>query len=76
MDITRGTAQRVAEALDRAGKSHLSASEESGIPRTTLLRRLSGVTPFTVDELQRIADLLDVPVESLIQTTDNARAAS
>lgn len=73
MDITRGTAQKVAAALDLAGKSQLSVSEASGIPRTTLLRRLSGVSPFTVDELQRIADLLGVPVVSLIDGTDIAQ---
>lgn len=71
MDITQGTARAVNLALESAGKSQLSASEQTGIPRTTLLRRLSGVSPFTVDELQRIADLLGVPVHSLIETTDN-----
>lgn len=77
MDITRTTAQAVTECLKRSGRSQLSLSEESGIPRTTLLRRLSGATPFTVEELQRIADCLDVPVVSLLGPTDNTgRAAS
>lgn len=66
MDITRVTAQAVTEALVESGKSQLSLSDETGIPRTTLLRRLSGATPFTVAELQRIAEALGVPVVSLL----------
>lgn len=75
MDITRGTAQAVTEALKNSGKSQLSLSDESGIPRTTLLRRLSGASPFTVAELQRIADVLGVSVVSLLGSTDTKGAA-
>lgn len=71
MDITQGTARAVTAAMEAAGASQLAMSEATGIPRTTLLRRLSGSSPFTIAELERIADHLQVPVESLIQ-----RAAS
>lgn len=71
MDITRETAGLVQAALDAAGRTPLAASEHTGIPRTTLLRRLTGASPFTVAELERIALLLDVPVHSLIPSTDS-----
>lgn len=71
MDISRETAARVQTALDAAGRSTLALSEQTGIPRTTLLRRLTGTSPFTVDELALIASNLDIEVHSLIPGTDN-----
>ena len=71
MDITTETAHRVSAAIEADGRPVLVVAEQTNIPRTTLLRRLSGATPFTVPELARIADLLDVPVHSLIPTADN-----
>lgn len=76
MDITRGTAERVSAAIEAAGQTHLAVAEQTGIPRTTLLRRLSGAAPFTITELERVADLLDVPVHSLIPTTDKTAGAA
>lgn len=70
MDITRETAALVQAALDAAGRTPLSVSEHTGIPRTTLLRRLTGTSPFTIAELELIATLLAVPVHSLIPSTD------
>ena len=75
MDITRGTADLVARAIEQAGQTNLAVAEKCGIPRTTLLRRLSGASPFTVSELERIADLLDMQVHSLIPTTDTEAVA-
>jgi len=65
-DITRGTADTVGSAMEAAGWSQVAISTTTGIPRTTLLHRLSGFSPFTVDELQRIGDVLDVEVHTLI----------
>lgn len=39
------------------------------MPLNTLYRRLSGETPWRVDELAEVARLLDVPVSSLIEGT-------
>lgn len=71
MDINRETASRVQSALDAAGRTPLAVSEQTGIPRTTLLRRLTGTSPFTIAELDLISVLLDVPVHSLIPSTDS-----
>ena len=70
MDISRETAALVQAALDVAGRTPLGVSEHTGIPRTTLLRRLTGTSPFTVAELEMIADFLGVPLLSLIPDTD------
>lgn len=70
MDISRETAALVQAALDVAERTPLAVSEHTGIPRTTLLRRLTGTSPFTVAELEMIADFLGVSLLSLIPDTD------
>lgn len=70
MDITKRTAERVAAGIESAGLTALAVSEETGIPRTTLHRRLTGTSPFTITELGNIATLLNVAPESLIGATD------
>ena len=76
MDITQATSEAVAEAIESAGQTHLAVAEQTGIPRTTLLRRLTGTSPFTVSELERIAALLSVPVHSLIPSADSPENAA
>lgn len=71
MDITRHTAERVAAGIEASGLTTLAVSERTGIPRTTLLRRLTGTSPFTVAELGLISAELGVAPESLVATTDN-----
>lgn len=70
--ITQHVASAVSEAIDAAGETQLSVSEGAGIPRTTLIRRLRGQSPFTVAELERIASHLNVSVTSLIAQGDAA----
>lgn len=59
-------AARVRAARDRAGLSSLDLADYLGMPLPTLYRRLSGVTPFRVAELQEIAGYLGVPVTELL----------
>lgn len=60
-------AEAVGNAMHAAGETRLSLSEKSGIPRTTLIRRLNGHSAFTVDELEVIGRVLDVdPVLFLV----------
>ncbi|MBB5513426.1 transcriptional regulator with XRE-family HTH domain [Neomicrococcus aestuarii] len=61
------TAQRVAKAIKkREGATVYGVAKETGIPRTTLIRKLAGGTDFTVYELARIAIALDVDPNSLL----------
>lgn len=59
-------ARRVGNAIEAAGLTVLGVAEATAIPRTTLIRRLNGVQPFTTNEIKAIADLLAIPVSTLV----------
>lgn len=42
-------------------------STELGIPKATLSRKLNGKTPFLVDELMSIGDVLGIDVVALLE---------
>lgn len=52
----RLAAERVRGLMVAAGESEKSLAERTGIPRATLGRRLTGNSPFTVSELDALAD--------------------
>ena len=69
MDTTgyvAGVADKVVAAMHAKDVSRLALADKAGIPRTTLIRRLTGTSPFTVDELARIAGALGVDVVALV----------
>jgi hypothetical protein len=76
MDITPPIAQQVAAGVVRAmqdkGLSEVIVSERSGIPRTTLKRRLAGHSAFNVAELAAIAAVLEVDFAALAVGEDAA----
>lgn len=55
----------VQEAMRDAGVTVHQLSTTTGIARSTLTRRLTGHSPFTVNELAAIASALEVPVGML-----------
>lgn len=59
-------AQRVQAGMEAAGVSQAGLSQDAGIPRATLIRRLRGHQPFTVTELEAIARVLDCSVLDLL----------
>lgn len=59
-------AQKVAAHIKDSGVTIVWLCEKSGIPRSTLLRRLNGSTPFNINELERIAAALRVPTTELM----------
>lgn len=69
-EITQRIAQRVGGAIEESGLPLLQIAEQAAIPRTTLKRRLSGSTPFPVDEIARLADVLNVSFDALISFND------
>ena len=71
-ETTKAVAEAVREHIAIAGETQLSIAEVTGIPRTTLMRRLSGVTPFTVAELAAIASALGCTLGDLIVHEDAA----
>jgi transcriptional regulator with XRE-family HTH domain len=65
---TQAVAWNVSRLLREARITQRDAAEQTGIHLTTLKRRLTGRTPFRVDELIAIADLLNVSATTLIDT--------
>jgi DNA-binding Xre family transcriptional regulator len=63
--------ERVAdEVRAHMARQKLSAAKLSatvGIPKATLSRKLNGKTPFLVDELMSICDVLDVDMTDLLR---------
>lgn len=71
MDSTEyaaAVAANVDAAIRDGDKSVLSIAAKTGIPRTTLDRRLrsGGLSPFTVSEVKAIATALDITAASLL----------
>lgn len=68
MDTT-GTnpAESVKHLMDEAGLSVLSLAGLTGIPRTTLNRRLLDPQSFTVRELRAVAEALGTSVTGLFE---------
>lgn len=64
--INEVTAEAVRTAYKNAGATIATLSEDTGIPSTTLKRRLNGSTSFHLDELARIAKSLNVSLGDLI----------
>lgn len=65
-DTSRSIAAHVSAALSTAGIPQREVASRTGIPITTLSRRLTGHSPFNTNELALIADLLDTTVSRLI----------
>lgn len=68
------TAQKVAAAVDAAGISLLGLANQTGIPRTTLHRRMTGHSSFYMEELHTIAKALSVPVTEFVVTDKDVAA--
>jgi lambda repressor-like predicted transcriptional regulator len=63
---TQSRAASIGATIKRSGHTLFSIAEATGIPRTTLRRRLLGTSPFNTDELDLIAAVLDVKVTDLL----------
>lgn len=65
---TEAVAANVSRLLREANITQRDAALATGIPLTTLVRRLTGKTPLLVTELGAIAELLGVPLTVLVAT--------
>lgn len=63
--INVGLAGAVKARLASGGISLREAASRTGIPLTTLSRRLTGASPFSADELASLANLFDTTVSGL-----------
>lgn len=74
-DFTRRVAAEVRAEMARQLMSQDKLGQLSGIPQSTLSRRLSGDPrwPFDTNELAAVAEALGVPVEQFMRSPERAR---
>lgn len=66
LDIARSIAVSVRECLADAARSQKSLADETGIPYTTLTRKLQGKSEFSFSELLVISEALGVAPHLLV----------
>lgn len=72
----RRSALAAAEILRELDRQRLTWDElctRTGIPMSELNRKLTGNEPIDLNELERFADALGVPVDALIRTQQHER---
>ena len=65
--LTQSTAAAVRELLRRRSLRQADLAMALGLSPGAVSDRLRGRTPFTLADLERIAELLEVPVSELLQ---------
>jgi hypothetical protein len=66
MDINKEVADKVRQAMDNKKQSILNTATSSAIAYSTFHRKLEGGGSFTMSELGRLADALDVHPSELM----------
>ncbi|MGW0043443.1 helix-turn-helix domain-containing protein [Rhodococcus sp. NPDC003348] len=61
-----GIGEEVRALMARRRISQSALASRLGISQSSMSRRLSGESPFTVDELLRLAEIFEVPVTDLL----------
>ena len=74
MGMGRAIADEIESRRTAAGKSILELSEETGIPRTTLMRRLKDGSQLEVNELSSIAKHLGTTLLDIVDSAESRRA--
>ena len=65
-DASRAIAERVREEMSWQSVTAASVARQAGIPARRLRRRLSGESPFLLNELEWVANALGVKPTDLI----------
>jgi hypothetical protein len=67
INARRWTAEQVSAEMGRHGRmTGKELATQTGLPYRNLMRCLNAERPFTVDELARVAEVLDVEITTLI----------
>lgn len=72
IQISTGVAEVVIEKLREQDRTQVQLSELSGIPRTTLQRRLLD-GDFTVSELSRVASVLGTTPDAILAAASDTK---
>ena len=67
-------AAEVSRRMEAAGLSQREVAAKTGIALTTLNRRLTGTSPFSITELAGVASLLDTTVSHLANAAERTVA--
>lgn len=67
--FTAAVAATMRAELSRRGLHRTAIADVIGVSRPTAYNRLNGVTPFTAEEIDKIAAFLDIDVYELIQSS-------
>jgi transcriptional regulator with XRE-family HTH domain len=66
-NLTTATAAAVREHVRRHSLRQVDVALALGLSQQAVSDRLTGRTPFTLSDLERLAELLGVPVAELLQ---------
>lgn len=72
--LERELVRTISKALSASGVSRRAAAARTGVSLSTLNRRFRGESPFFLDELFSLAEILGVTLSSLVQDTEVWRA--
>jgi transcriptional regulator with XRE-family HTH domain len=67
-------ADHVFALVKSSGRSVLSVANNIGMSDDTLMRRLRGINPFTVDELDAVADDLGTTTAEIMRAVEDTAA--
>lgn len=71
-----GLREAVAEAIRvemaRRRLTQRALADATGLKRSYIGRRMTGEVPFTTDDLVKVSAVLDVPLSTLLQTSERA----
>ncbi|CEG99583.1 helix-turn-helix domain-containing protein [Propionibacterium freudenreichii] len=75
-DINLEAADMISAAIERSGTSRLEIATLTGIPLTTLRRKLMGRSPINLEDIFLIADALGIPPVSITPNVLTSEAAA
>jgi transcriptional regulator with XRE-family HTH domain len=65
-ELSSAVAEQIRRLLEERGISGRQLAAQTGIPQRTIANKLSGKSPFDLDDLAKIADMLQVGVTDLL----------
>lgn len=72
--LSRAIAAQVRRLMDERGVSAYALSKQTGIPQSSLSRKLNGPASFDFDDVQQIAGALGTDVTSLVAAAEHGAA--
>jgi transcriptional regulator with XRE-family HTH domain len=71
-ELSNAVAEQIRRLLEERGVSGRQLATQTGIPQRTVANKLSGKSPFDLDDLAKIAAMLEVDVTDLLSWAQRA----